>query len=140
MYPDASLLVSAFSTEVSSEIAREWLASLRAGEILTSKWCETEIASGFAIKARRGELSGSEAFAAVDRTRRMLAGAATFCPIEPAHFDAAIGFVQQSEKALRGGDALHLAVASFSGATVWTLDRKMAEAGAALGLGTRLLT
>ena len=33
----------------------------------------------------------------------------------------------------------HLAAASDQGATVWTLDRRLAEAGPALGVPTRLL-
>ena len=40
---------------------------------------------------------------------------------------------------LRAGDGLHLAIASANGATVYTLDRGMAEAGFALGVSVKLL-
>lgn len=40
---------------------------------------------------------------------------------------------------LRAGDVLHLAVASEHGATMQTLDQRLAEAGPALGVSTKLL-
>jgi uncharacterized protein len=40
---------------------------------------------------------------------------------------------------LRGGDALHLAIAAESGAALYTLDRRMVEAGLPLGVTTHLL-
>jgi predicted nucleic acid-binding protein len=40
---------------------------------------------------------------------------------------------------LRAGDALHLAIASQHGATVYTLDQRIAEAGPALGVSAQLL-
>jgi uncharacterized protein len=40
---------------------------------------------------------------------------------------------------LRAGDALHLATASEQGATVHTLDQRLAEAGPVLGVPTQLL-
>ncbi|WP_413776276.1 PIN domain-containing protein [Providencia rettgeri] len=40
---------------------------------------------------------------------------------------------------VRAGDALHLAVAIHHGATIYTLDRKFAEAGENMGAMTKLL-
>nr|WP_306422224.1 hypothetical protein [Geminicoccus harenae] len=40
---------------------------------------------------------------------------------------------------LRAGDAMHLAVASAHGATVHTVDHRLAEAAPAVGAPTRLL-
>jgi uncharacterized protein len=56
------------------------------------------------------------------------------------HFRAAAKFVDQHALGLRAGDALHLAVASEHGATVHTLDQRLAEAGPVLGVPTQLLT
>ena len=55
------------------------------------------------------------------------------------HFRAAAKFVDQHGLGLRAGDALHLATASEHGATVHTLDLRLAEAGPALGVPTQLL-
>jgi predicted nucleic acid-binding protein len=56
-----------------------------------------------------------------------------------AHFRTAARFVDQHMLGLRGGDALHLATASEHGATVHTLDQRLAEAGPALGVATKLV-
>jgi predicted nucleic acid-binding protein len=54
-------------------------------------------------------------------------------------FRTAAKFADQHALGLRAGDALHLAVASEHGATVHTLDRRLAEAGPALGVPAQLL-
>ena len=40
---------------------------------------------------------------------------------------------------MRAGDALHLAICADHGATLCTLDRRLAEAGPALGVKATLL-
>ena len=47
-------------------------------------------------------------------------------------------FTDQHTLSLRAGEALHLATASEHGATVYTLDRRLAEAGPMLGVPTKL--
>lgn len=56
-----------------------------------------------------------------------------------AHFRAAAKFIDQHALGLRAGDALHLATASERGATVHTLDQRLADAGPVLGVPTHLL-
>ncbi len=48
-------------------------------------------------------------------------------------------FADQFALGLRGGDALHLAIAADHGATLCTLDRRLNDAGLALGVKTLLL-
>ena len=48
-------------------------------------------------------------------------------------------FADRHELGLRVGDALHLAVCADHGATLCTLDRRLAEAAPALGVRTTLL-
>ena len=69
----------------------------------------------------------------------MAAESFTVLPVGPAMFRTAARFVDQHQLALRAGDALHLAAASDIGATVHTLDRRLFEAGPALGVPTQLL-
>ena len=57
----------------------------------------------------------------------------TVLPVTGAHFRTAAKFVDQHTLGLRAGDALHLATASDYGATMYTLDRRLATAGPALG-------
>lgn len=139
VYPDASLLVSAYVQEVASESAERWLRSLGVGQLATSAWRVTEVASGLAKKVRVGALSALDSERTFGVVTIMLSHSAMVLPVEQRHFDIAAGFVLRSRVALRAGDALHLAIASEAAAELVTLDRKMAEAGEALGLGTRLL-
>ena len=138
-YPDASVIVAAFAEEPMSEQARRWLSGIAAGELLSSRWCLTEAASAMAIKVRTGVLNREDYGITVDAVRDELDSASNNVAITARHFDAATDLVRRSAKPLRGGDALHLAVAADSGAQLWTLDRKMAEAGQALALNVRLL-
>jgi uncharacterized protein len=55
------------------------------------------------------------------------------------HFRAAARFADQQALGLRAGDTLHLAIALEHGATVHTLDQRLAEAGPALGAPAQLL-
>jgi len=70
---------------------------------------------------------------------KLVAESFTVLPVTGGQFRAAARFADQHTLGLRAGDALHLAVASEHGATVHTLDRRLAEAGPALGVPTQLL-
>jgi len=70
---------------------------------------------------------------------KLVAESFTVLPVRGGHFRAAAKFVDQHTIGLRAGDALHLATASEHGATVHTLDQRLAEAGPVLGVPTRLL-
>ena len=63
----------------------------------------------------------------------------TTSPISGTHFRTAARFADQHLLGLRAGDALHLALARESGATLCTLDRRLSESGMALGVNTVLL-
>jgi predicted nucleic acid-binding protein len=139
VYADASLIVAAFSSEPASDAAIAWLEGLAAGDLFTSKWCETEVASAMAIKTRTGDLKPADLKAVIDAVSAMLTESATSIAIDGRHFDAATDLIRRSEKPLRAGDALHLAIGQASGAVIWTLDRGMAAAGQAFGMDVRLL-
>jgi predicted nucleic acid-binding protein len=69
----------------------------------------------------------------------LVAESFTTAPVTSSHFRIAGRFVDQHGLGLRAGDALRLAVASEIGATLVTLDQRLAEGGLALGAATRLL-
>lgn len=58
-------------------------------------------------------------------------------PVSVAASTAAAGLAHAI--GLRAGDALHLAVAAEHGAVLVSLDRRLVEAGSALGAATHLL-
>jgi uncharacterized protein len=60
-------------------------------------------------------------------------------PVTREHFQTAARFADQSELGLRAGDALHVAVAAELGATLCTLDKRLAEAAVALGVSAEIV-
>ena len=70
---------------------------------------------------------------------KLIAESFTVLSVTGAQFRAAARFADQYALGLRAGDALHLAIASEQGATVHTLDQRLADAGPALGIPARLL-
>ncbi|HWL67585.1 MAG TPA: type II toxin-antitoxin system VapC family toxin [Geminicoccus sp.] len=92
-----------------------------------------------AIKLRTGQVSLDQRAAALATFNQLIPDSFTVLPVTAGAFPVAATFVDQHLLGLRAGDALHLAVASAHGATVHTLDHRLAEAGPAVGVPTRRL-
>ena len=92
-----------------------------------------------AIKLWTGQIGLEPRAAALTMFNKLVAESFTMRPVTGGHFRERQSSSISTCFGLRAGDALHLATASEHGATVHTLDQRLAEAGPVLGVPTRLL-
>jgi len=59
--------------------------------------------------------------------------------VTEVQFRTAAHYADRSDLGLRAGDALHLAIAADNGATIVTLDHRLAEAAGELAVPAQLL-
>ncbi len=108
-------------------------------QMAISAWVITEFSSALSIKLRVGQLDAQHRADALAAFTVLVIESLTVLPITDAQFRAAARMTDHHALGLRAGDALHLAVAAEHGATLCTLDRRLAAAGIGLGVPTRMV-
>jgi predicted nucleic acid-binding protein len=106
---------------------------------MVSDWGVTEFASALSVKIRLKQLNLENRAKAVSLFAQLKAGSLAMVSINRDHFVTAARFADQHGVGLRAGDALHVAVAADQGATICTLDKRLAEAATALGVSAALV-
>ena len=132
IYLDASVLVSALTREPQSAAVRAGLQS--ASQLQVSGWTELETASTISTKRRRGDLTVPQHQLALQLLEAATALNWTSINIVEGDYSAARNWVSDPALGLRGGDALHLAIAQRHGLAIATLDIGMAKAARHLAI------
>jgi predicted nucleic acid-binding protein len=140
LYLDTSVIVSALTKEADTDLSQTWLARQVTSELTISDWTATEFASALSIKLRTGALGADHRAAAISAFTRLCADSLRTVPVAREDFRAAVRLADQSELNLRAGDALHLAICANHGASLCTLDRRLAEAAPRVGVPVREVT
>src|SRR5215831_3836759 len=134
-YFDPSFLAPLLREEKTTRRVAGFMAGLPAGELAISRWTIVEFASLLARDVRMGAITRAEARAAGALFDDLIE--ASFVILLPSadDYDLARGYLLDYETGLRGGDALHLAIAGNHRAkSIYTLDKTMIKAGKTLGL------
>jgi uncharacterized protein len=138
-YLDTSILVSSLVRETHTDRTQQWLSEQTSGDLAISDWVISEFSSALSLKMRTKQLSEGKRAEALAGFAHFTGEFLVVLPVSTPHFRAAARFADRQELGLRAGDALHLAVASESGAALYTLDRRLAAAGPVVGVKTHLL-
>jgi len=127
------------ANEAATRRVQTWLGRQEPETLLISDWVLTELASALSIKVRTGELSAADRARLVEVFTRLRTESLTVLPISRNHFVTAGRVVEQVSLGLRAADALHVALAAEYGATLCTLDRRLAEAATTLAVNAELV-
>ena len=139
-YLDTSLLVSTVTAnEIASVRAKAWFDRQDAGDLVISEWVVAEFSAALSIKLRTGTLAAAQRARALAIFSGMVEQSLKVLPVENSQFRVAARLCDQFALGLRAGDALHLAIALDHGATLCTLDRRLAEAAGPLGVMAELI-
>jgi predicted nucleic acid-binding protein len=139
LYLDTSVLVAALTREAETRRMQAWLSNQDPDTLVISDWVATEFSAALSIKLRTGQMEIGHRASALSVFTRLASESFGILPVSSGHFRTAARFADQHALGIRAGDALHLALAADRGAMVCTLDRRLAEAGPALGVSTSVL-
>ena len=139
LYLDTSVIVAALTNEINTNRMQTWLGSHRQGTLAISDWVVTEFSAALSIKLRTAQITPPVRAQALTVFTKLTVESFAVWSASKNQFGVAARFADHYTLGLRAADSLHLAISADHGATLCTLDRRLAEAGNALGVQTLLL-
>ncbi len=139
LYLDTSVLVAALAREPRTAEVRSWLGAQPVELLAISEWVNTEFSSALSLKVRTAQISELDRARILSAYTRLIAESFQTLPIGGTDFRVAASFADRYNLGLRAGDALHIAVALAHGATICTLDKRLASAASVLAVDAVLI-
>jgi predicted nucleic acid-binding protein len=134
-YLDTSFITPLLLNEAVSGAVEAFVGKLPAGSLYISHWTVLEFASVIARQVRMKNLSEGDARAVLNEFDNLVSDSLNVLMPTVADFSLTRDHVERFSTGLRGGDALHLAIASNHGAQkILTLDGGFLDAGKLLKL------
>jgi hypothetical protein len=135
VYLDTSFVAPLVLEESTSRDVERFIRRLPAGEPAVRHWTRVEFSSLLAREVRMGGLAPDVARKVDREFEAIIEESFQVLKPEAADFERGKRLLLSASTGLRAGDALHLAIAENRGAeAIYSLDRTMIRAGAALGL------
>lgn len=116
-----------------------WLQDQRDAVLIVSDWVTTEVSAALSAKIRLGAMAEAEQRETMRTYADLCRANFKTVPVARPHFERAASMAGVAEAGLRGGDALHLAIAVERDAKLCTLDKQFAHACAILKLPCELV-
>ncbi|CAA6605705.1 conserved hypothetical protein [Rhodospirillaceae bacterium LM-1] len=137
LYFDTSILTPLVKTESTSGKVMKLITELSGNRLCTSHWTLVELASALAREVRMKATSPKSAQKSLQDFEAILEASFEIFAPDATDFDRAKDYVSRFDTGLRGGDALHLAVAArHKVQAIYSLDKVFVKAGKKLGLPT----
>ncbi len=134
IYVDTSVWCAYCFNQVEAPEALTWLEGVDLIDVASSWWVVTEFCSALGIQRRRNNLNKAQALASHALFDDLMAAAQRLSVTE-SDFAQAAEWCAHAGVKLRGGDALHLAVAKRNGCSALaTLDKEMQAQAQAMGM------
>lgn len=138
LYLDASVLLPTLVKEAASVAVDDFLKS-EPNDLWISDFAAAEVASALSRLVRMGKLTMRDALERLSDFDVWRAGSTSATELVAADARLALAYVRRFELGLRAPDAMHAAIARRIGATLVTLDRRLASAATALGISVESL-
>lgn len=132
-YLDASFLVTLFANDHFTPSARQFLKSQKP-VLLVSDFACAEFVSALAKRVRVGQFGMSEAQLTLSNFDAWRPRGAQNVSVTSSDIKVAEAFLRRSDLTLRTPDAIHIAMAQRTQATLVTFDKKMAACARVLGM------